>query len=125
MGGRVIAFPISYRGRNTVSETNRPLAYALNEDRTLRPCTIAEWAQNFESEKGGTPVKVDNVGRVRISTVFFGVDTAMAGPPAVFETMIFGGAHDRWQTKSSSWAEAEQTHAAALAMVQQGERQNG
>lgn len=115
--GRVIEFPNSYRGRTGMTERERPLAYRLNKDGSISPCSVEEWSQNFEAERGGKRIRMDDVNRVRVSTIFFGVDTALTGPPMVFETMIFGGAHDRWTEKTSTLAEAEQAHATALAMV--------
>lgn len=56
------------------------------------------------------------VGEVEVSTVFLGMNTSM-GRPLWFETMIFGGAHDRYQRRASTWAEAEEEHARALALA--------
>lgn len=106
-------------------ERGRPLAYRLNKDGSVSPCSVEEWAQDFEAERGGKRIRLDDVGRVRVSTIFFGVDTAVDGPPLVFETMIFGGAHDRWTTKTSTQAEAEQAHATALAMVKGNTAKHG
>lgn len=104
-----------------VSEQERSLAYRLTADRKVEPCSLAEWSIEFEKQGGGTPVAVNDVGPVRVSTVFFGVVTNMSGPPDVFETMIFGGEHDRYQVKSATWEGAEAEHAKALAMVKESE----
>ena len=67
---------------------------------------------------GKRHVAKDIIGEVRVSTVFLGLDHGLGdGPPLLFETMIFGGQHDQYQTRASSWTEAEGQHAAALALV--------
>jgi hypothetical protein len=46
-----------------------------------------------------------------VSTVFLGLDHQWGdGPPLVFETMIFGGEHDQYQERYSTWDEAEAGH---------------
>ncbi len=49
---------------------------------------------------------------VRVSTVFLGINHQFGdGPPLLFETMIFGGPLDQeYQTRCSTWEEAEQMH---------------
>lgn len=62
-------------------------------------------------------VRKDVVGGVEISTVFLGRNHQFRdGPPLVFETMVFGGAGD-YQARYSTWEQAEQGHARALAQV--------
>lgn len=48
---------------------------------------------------------------MKVSTVFLGLDHNLYGPPHLFETMIFGGEHDGYQERYSTWAEAETGHA--------------
>lgn len=55
---------------------------------------------------------------VRISTVFLSFDHGFgAGPPLLFETMIFGGEHDDYQERYSTRAEALAGHLRAVEMV--------
>jgi hypothetical protein len=56
-------------------------------------------------------------GIVRVSTVWLGLDHNLFGPPHIFETMIFGGAHDGTLWRYSSHAEAVTGHAAAVELV--------
>ena len=59
-----------------------------------------------------------DIGDARISTVFLGIDHSHGhGPPLLFETMIFGGVHDQYQVRCSTWEQAEAQHATACAMV--------
>jgi hypothetical protein len=89
--------------------------------------------------EGKTPVRVDvdtwgkwlntdkrivaktDIGDVQVSTVFIGLDHSFGsgGPPLLFETMIFGGEHDQYQSRCSTWDEAEIEHAEAVAMVRE------
>lgn len=88
------------------------------EGKEPRPChDLAEWAQWME--KGNRIVKQDQLGEVRVSTVFLGMDHSWSGTtPILFETMIFGGDHDEYQERYATWAEAEEGHKRALEMVQ-------
>lgn len=55
---------------------------------------------------------------VSVSTVFLGMDHSFGGgPPLLFETMIFGGNHDRYHERYSTWAEAEAGHEKALRLA--------
>jgi len=58
---------------------------------------------------------------IYISTVFLGLDHNWSnyGPPLIFETMIFGGPHDQYQTRSSTWEEAEEHHRIAVAKAEE------
>lgn len=63
-------------------------------------------------------VALTEKGKVSVSTVFLGIDHSFfEGPPLVFETMIFGGEHDGWQDRCSTWEEAEAMHARACALL--------
>lgn len=57
-------------------------------------------------------------GGVRVSTVFLGLDHRFGkGPPLLFETTIFGGEHDQYRDRASSWEEAEVMHAEACVLA--------
>ena len=49
---------------------------------------------------------------MEVSTVFLGLDhnSYCGGPPAIFETMVFGGEYDEYQERYSTWDEAELGH---------------
>jgi|SRR3954469_11582606 hypothetical protein len=65
-------------------------------------------------------VAADEIGDARVSTVFLGLDHGYGdGPPLIFETMIFGGQHDAYQERYSTWQEAEAGHKRAVVMVKQ------
>lgn len=96
-----------------------PFTYILDADR--RPVNVPNdvaWFRWFGNE-ANRRVALDDVGDVTVSTVCGGIDRSYgrAPHPLVFETMIFGGEHDRWEELAASWAEAELIHAEAVAMV--------
>ena len=84
------------------------------------------------AEDGKTPVATDDIRvwgafdrrasqkydevapNIFVSTVFLGLDHSWyGGPPILWETMIFGGAHDQWQDRYTSYDEAMIGHEAA------------
>lgn len=102
-----------------MSRPRRPEYYKLI-GRLPVPCRDAvEWAIWFESAAGGGRiVKVDRVGPLRVSTVFLGLDHNFNldpnQPPLLFETMIFDGIDDAYETRCSTWDQAERMHEVAL-----------
>ena len=88
------------------------------KDRAPVPCDdLYDWARWFETSK--RHVANDEVGQVRISTVFLGLDHRWGkdGPPLLFETMVFGGKRDGEQWRCSTWDDAEAQHAATVKRV--------
>jgi hypothetical protein len=59
----------------------------------------------------------DQIGDVRISTVFLGLDHGYGGSPILWETMIFGGSHDSYCERYTSRAAALEGHAKAVTLV--------
>ena len=77
---------------------------------------LLKWAKWFET--ADRIVRRDEIDGVRISTVFLGLDHAFSGGvPLLFETMIFGGEHDGYQTRAHTWDEAVAQHLKAKRMV--------
>jgi hypothetical protein len=66
-------------------------------------------------------VLAEHVGRVWISTVFLGLDHNhyAAGPPVLWETMIFGGVFDGYQLRYSRRLDALQGHLGAVLLIEQ------
>ncbi len=62
------------------------------------------------------------VGDVRVSTVFLGIDHnwSREGPPILWETMVFGGEHDDYCKRYPTPEEAKKGHAFAV-MLAKGE----
>jgi hypothetical protein len=86
-------------------------------------CGFEEWGKFFETSD--RRVAYEDRGEIRVSTVFLGINHQYGdGPPLLFETMIFGGEHDGWQERCSTWIEAEAMHkkACAIAWPETGRR---
>lgn len=83
------------------------------DGKTVVPCNdLMEWARWFETAERHVAIKV--IGDVRVSTVFLGLDHSFGGAtPILFETIIFGGPHDQYQERCSTWDEADAMHARA------------
>lgn len=75
------------------------------------------WMQSMSNRR----IALDEIGNIRVSTVFLGVDHDFGGkgPPILYETMVFGGTDEteRDQWRYSTRSEAEAGHAQALASV--------
>lgn len=86
---------------------------------TVVPCDdLIEWAKWFET--ADTLVFQTSIGRVRVTTVFLGVDfNIFGGPLELFQTMISGGDLE-WETwRYPDWMSAEEGHRRAVATVQE------
>lgn len=85
------------------------------------PCTLLEWADSFKVSKGHVVAQQEVRPGVRVSTAFLGLDHSWGeGPPLLFETMIFGGPHDQYQERCSTWQEAEGQHSQAIKVALRG-----
>jgi len=80
------------------------------------PAELMKWAQRFE--KADRHVAMTEHNGIKVSTVFLGLDHAFGGgPPQLFETMIFGGEHDEYQERCSTWEQAEEMHKVACKLA--------
>jgi hypothetical protein len=87
--------------------------YILNDELEVIPCDLWTWA--LWLEHADRRVARDALGDVTVSTTFVGLNYQDGkGPPLIFETMIFGGPHDGYRTRASTWADAERQHLDAL-----------
>jgi hypothetical protein len=94
-----------------------PAYYVLDENNQALPCALSEWAAMFE-DFPRRQVAENFVGTIRVSTIFLGLNHQFGhGPPLIFETMIFGGRYDGYQWRTSTWEQAETTHALMLKRV--------
>jgi hypothetical protein len=74
--------------------------------------TWGKWFGNFDNRR----VAKDHIGKVRVSTVFLGLDhNFFGGDPLLFETMIFGGALNGEMWRYATYSDAERGHAEAVA----------
>lgn len=78
---------------------------------------ILKWSEWFE--KTDRHIADDMVGEIRVSTVFLGTDHSFLDTetPVLYETMIFGGAHDQYQERYTNKVAALAGHDRAFAFV--------
>lgn len=91
--------------------------YAILDGKKVKTVSgILEWGAWMQANDRG--VACDVFGRVRVSTVFLGLDhNLFGGRPLWFETMVFGGEHDHHQERYTTWEEAEAGHKWVVALV--------
>jgi len=96
------------------TDTNR---YVLDEQGIPRQeLDLMAWAKWFESFD--RHIAKDEIKDVLVSTVFLGLDYSFnGGDPVLWETMIFGGAHDETQLRYTSREEAMKGHREAVELV--------
>lgn len=91
--------------------------YILDGKTPVPTSDLHAWGRMFDDLEARRVAR-DEIGSVSVSTVFIGLNHRFGdGPPLLFETMIFGGEHDQYQDRCSTWAEAEAMHAKAVALV--------
>ena len=102
--------------------------YILHGHIPVRCERMQQWGEWFETHfedrvvaQTWIPWTEDN--NILVSTVFLGIDHnfCMTGEPILFETMVFGGEHNGWCRRYSTWEEAEQGHAITVAAIREGE----
>jgi hypothetical protein len=74
---------------------------------------FGEWVETADRVVSHT-----QIADIEVSTVFLGIDHQFfAGPPLLFETMVFGGDLDQTCRRCSTWDEAEAQHEEILSEV--------
>ena len=70
--------------------------------------------------------KFEEIGDVKVSTVFLSMDHAWIGEPGpvLWETMVFGGEHDGYQERYTSYEDALAGHQRAFNLVKNIERED-
>lgn len=101
--------------------------YYLNEDKTVRACSLLEYIdQMMGMSKSDTKhVDYDFIGEHIVSTVWLGLNHNWdeSGPPLVLETMVFEDGkigQDIYRDRYSTWDEAVQGHKKAIEWVKNG-----
>lgn len=90
--------------------------YILQGKETKEVSDVIEWAESFDRKH--MTVDRTEIGEVTVSTVFLGLNhSLLGGPPLLFETMIFGGDHDQYQDRYTTWDEAVEGHKKACELV--------
>ena len=99
----------------------RPFYYHLPPDSPREPrstCQLIEGRWVADDDLGEFTAKVaeTRIGPILISTMFTGCDTALEGPPMIFQTIVADLAHERviFVVRFSTWAKALEGHAEAV-----------
>jgi hypothetical protein len=90
--------------------------YYILKDKKPVQVERMQWVDSFDEDRH---VRLSKFGKTLVSTVFLGLDHNYEdnGEPILFETMIFGGKHDQYQTRCSTWDEAIIQHEEACKLV--------
>ena len=96
--------------------------YVLDEHGEPVPCddviTWGHWYATAERHVAHDMDEGQGADRVRVSTVFLGLDHSFgSGPPVLWESMVFGGPLDGEQQRYTSRADALRGHAEMCALV--------
>ena len=91
--------------------------YTLDKDNKPILSTIIQYVEWIEKNPERKAVKQEYVGDVRISTVFLGLDHAAEKAPVLWETMIFGGEHDQYMDRYTSYEDAVKGHQTVLNLI--------
>ena len=86
--------------------------YILVSNNEVEQCDdLEKWGACFESANRIVAKTDMPYFDCNISTVFLGIDHSYGkGPPILFETMIFGGEHNDFQVRCSTWNQAVEQH---------------
>ncbi len=104
------------------------LWFVLDKDHNVIAEPDQEKAARFFGRLNARQVAEDtfmtDVAEVRVSTVFLGLNHRWSSeegdPPIIFETMVFGGPHDQYQTRCCTWDEALEMHKVAIKRLNLG-----
>ena len=93
--------------------------YILNKNNKPIPKPALEASMWLDKNDHRRTVKRDEIGDILVSTVFLGLDHAWLNEqtPVLWETMIFGGEHDQYQERYTSYEDALEGHEKALTLI--------
>jgi hypothetical protein len=92
--------------------------YILDENNQPVKSNITDCGKWLQKNPERKAVKQEHIGDVFISTVFLGLDHSFQSDiPMLWETMIFGGEHDQYQDRYTSYEDALEGHQTALNLV--------
>jgi hypothetical protein len=84
--------------------------YKLNDDHSVELLQTYPMGEDMNKDRH---VDFTTLGDVKISTVFLQLDHSWGREgetPILFETMIFGGEHDNYMWRYTTWGEAKAGH---------------
>jgi len=100
--------------------------YYLHEDKSITPCSLAEWSEQRQemSRKRTKHVNDEMVDGKRVSTVWIGMNHSFKnGKPHILKTMVFSEkGDDIYCRRYSTWNEAVEGHKKAVQWVKDGSK---
>ena len=86
--------------------------YILDENgKPIEEPDLIAWGRWLKSNSLQRRVACDQIGDVKVSTVFLGLNHAFGeGPPVLWETLVFGGPRDGDGDRYTSREDAEAGH---------------
>lgn len=95
--------------------------YVLDAENHVVEVDIITWGQWFVHPDNRVVGYTQITSECMVSTVFLGIDHRHygAGPPVVFETMIFGGPLDQHQWRYTSYDDAHTGHQMAVSKARE------
>ena len=99
--------------------------YILDENnKPVKSASVIEAAEWLDKNPERKAVKQEHIDDIFISTVFLGLDHAFPWDkdktPVLWETMIFGGEHDQYQDRYTSYEDALEGHQKAINFIKTG-----
>ena len=98
--------------------------YILDNNHKPVPADVSLASQWIDDNPNRRIVKQEYIDDIHVSTVFLGLDHGMPWDkdktPVLWETMIFGGEHDEYQNRYTSYQDALEGHQKALNLVNTG-----
>ena len=92
--------------------------YILDENNKPIRSTIVEYGKWIEENPERKAVKQERIDDIFISTVLLGLDHAWNSDiPVLWKTMIFGGEHDQYMDRYTSYEDALEGHQQALKLI--------
>lgn len=93
--------------------------YKLDENnKPVQANDVHDYLKWSDGNPLAKPVAQEHIDTIYVSTVFLGLDHGWNGEtPILWETMIFGGEHDQYQERYTSYEDALEGHKVALNLV--------
>lgn len=99
--------------------------YILDENGEAIPAPgLLSWGQWLQDHPKERQLADDQIGNARVSTIFLGLDCGfhfrdahVVYRPMLWETMVFGGPYDQFQTRYTSRADALAGHGKIVQML--------
>src|SRR5687768_5498583 len=110
---------LGVRRRRGVRTMIPQLCESMHYDREGNPISLETWGKLLE-DPSYKRLASHQLSHVTVSTVWLGLDHSWgAGPPVIFETMVFGGPDNSYQERYRTELDARLGHLRTLVMTAQ------